>query len=331
MSKAIMKLDKIFAEFEKKAEESQIKCENKIKTMKKDITRNTTKMENEIKELKTNFQRNLGIINTLQKEINEFNINLQKSQSSTKTEVLNTIIKDISNVTKQYNNSIEILEAQKKMQTAMQSDINDMNIIIGNFVSSTEKDFNELRKNYNNVHDKFNVISKDLKEFKIDLNSTLKQELSDIIKKSDLDTYIKKELKDQKQKLNTFQNRINDLNLNFAEGNKINSLNLDNLSFQIKNLVRIKGKSPTRIGTPCGISKFEDIKTNKKQSCKNFNKENTNKSFVLTDASNIEQNDVGRKLVVRLARNIKPKTPARLEIEQSILKKGLISPNVTNN
>ena len=288
MAKGIMKLDKIFADFEKKAEASQDECEAQIKIIKKELTRSNTEHEREISNLHNTTKRQGDSIMSLQRQVED--IMLEKVQSMMKQEVIESIKKDI---TYKYDTLCTMLEKHKKKYKEIETNVESIKGNINTSLSEVKNmykvndEINSLRKGYEGINEKLNIVSKSHKLL-------TKQHKGTLLSKCDIDVI--KELQEQKCKLGVIQRKVEELDLTVLEANKINKLNVDNLLLQVKNLqLSTKVEFSARQDTSCRMISMEG-RTDKE-----------NKSFVY-----LNDEDQGKRFVVKLLKTGRPKTPARV-------------------
>ena len=147
IAKGFVKLDKVFAGFEKKAEEKQRKCEIEIETIRKELIQNKIKMEEELNCISTDKVKYEEVIEPLRQDINNFMTQYRS--------ILSKIM--------------EQSEMQRKKLEALIQSKHDVT------------DYKKLREDFIELMSKVNVVSKEQKSTKETLSKvegTMKERVS---------------------------------------------------------------------------------------------------------------------------------------------------------
>jgi len=154
---AFMKLDKDFANFEKKSEESQQKCENEILNSKQEMAKNSIENAQKIETFNSKIEKNTNEIIEISKKIQEFDI--KYSQNS--QEILNKI--------NSCENSSELAKNIAKMQAEFSEKVSQISIETKNTTCEQQKISEKFVENFKKQEELDNA----LKFIKLDLSEKI--------------------------------------------------------------------------------------------------------------------------------------------------------------
>eukprot|EP01022_Parablepharisma_sp_SALTPOND_P016611 TRINITY_DN247_c0_g1_i3.p1 TRINITY_DN247_c0_g1~~TRINITY_DN247_c0_g1_i3.p1 ORF type:complete len:448 (+),score=83.42 TRINITY_DN247_c0_g1_i3:2246-3589(+) len=211
VSTAFMKLDKDFAAFEKKADESQEKCEQQVFSLKEELAHSHTQMERGINEWSGHVKQAMDTLSTIQKgfistqenleELNEKVKTLEEAQAAFKYEQvcedlrqeMNTKFTQISDESKATLSEISKFtgqsEAQAKRQGELDSALKHIKLDLSEKITAVDKaildlcgskkieglqkNVEGLRNAFVKVNNKLNTLSKEYQALKQELNDKI--------------------------------------------------------------------------------------------------------------------------------------------------------------